>query len=149
MDFSSNVMIDFGLNLIGYLVTTMLIYQLISRRQRKIKIATPTMPMSEEKQITRPDLKTDKQIKAPINSEYIPLAGSSFPSRPQSPETTVLSENTPMVPISRETNRQENRKAIYREARRLLAGGRSRNDLMERLPLTENEVDMLSVTGNV
>lgn len=149
MDFSSNVMIDFGLNLIGYLVTTLLIYQLLSRRQRKIKIAMPTMPMSEEKQITRSEAKTDKKVMATKGSEYIPLPDSLFPSRPQSPETTVLSEKKPAVTIDRNTNRQENRKAIYREARRLLAGGRSRNDLMERLPLTENEVDMLSVTGNV
>lgn len=149
MDFSSNVMIDFGLNLIGYLVITLLIYQLNSRRQRRINIALPAVSPGKEKQAAPSVPKTEKQVKAVSDSEYIPLAGSLFPSPPKAPQTTVSSENRQTITIDRNTNRQENRKAIYREARRLLAGGRSGNDLMAQLPLTENEVEMLSASGSV
>jgi hypothetical protein len=80
--------------------------------------------------------------------EFVPLSG-----RGETPKVAVgrridavrAATEKPTLPVS--VSRQENRRAIYREARRLLAGGQSQTDLSRRLPLTEDEIEMLSVSG--
>jgi len=146
MDFSSEVLIDFGLNLAGYLIVAVMIYIILGRRGREQR-----RPASEKKPaavavkdqtvVTKP-----APVAANIGqSEYISLSGltARSPETPVARPTEMAGRMSSITPATR----KENRRAIYQEARRLLASGKLRSDLVQQLPLTENELEMLTVTG--
>lgn len=137
MDFSQNVMIDFGLNLAGYLIVLILVFLLVRQPRKK-----PTPPQSAA--LPTPIDATDRQrvisreLRATRSVEpaFVELGRPS----PAPPENRKIDESLP--------NRQHHRRAIYNEARALLARGRTRSELLQRLPLTEDEIEILAATGN-
>ena len=146
MDFSPEVLIDFGLNLAGYLIAALMIYVIIGRRGRAQSQPAPekkpaTVAVQDQTIVTKPVVATADVPRAEFISlsglaERPPAAAAARPSRMVEPEF-------PMTAAAR----KENRRAIYQEARRLLAAGKARSDLLQKLPLTENELELLTVTG--
>jgi hypothetical protein len=147
MDFSSDVLIDFGLNLAGYVVVALLIFVLMGRRRREKQPATVDRIVPAARS---PKVMSQPKVPAPARTEdpeFIPLAGSVPRGRSGAAVSYVRGgDDESVVPLT-ETTRKENRRAIYQEARRLLASGKARRDLMDQLPLTEGELEMLSVAG--
>jgi hypothetical protein len=148
MDFSSDVLIDFGLNLAGYIVVALLLYVLMGRRRREkqpktVEHAAATSP--SPKVVSQPT-----KAAAPVRvegPEFIPLAERVPRGRSGAAVSHVYGgDDEAAVPLT-EATRKENRRAIYQEARRLLAMGKARRDLLDQLPLTEGELEMLSVAG--
>lgn len=151
MDFSLDVLTEFALNLAGYLIVTLLVFALVARRRQANKASAAAghvnavVPPVKE---TTP--RTVLAAKADSGPEFLPLSG------PQSRPTKAIREAKPHLaateveerPASLPVSRQENRRAIYRQARQLLAKGESHRELLNRLPLTDDEIAMLSVTGN-
>jgi len=151
MDFSSDVLIDFGLNLAGYIIVALLTYILLGRRGRsEVKLSPAATcaatPMAAGRPLVERAVATTFAASDP---EFIPLAHQSE-RKPDygNREGAVVSgrEDRSVKPLTVAT-RQENRRAIYQEARRLLASGRSRHELLHQLPLTEGELELLSVAG--
>lgn len=147
MDFSSEVLIDFGLNLAGYIIVGLLIYCLLRRRDWQAFHTAAIDTTVAISQKTNPAINKSPAANIGSDPEFIPLSGSSqdSPSRSKSNGSGIGKINK-VLPITSAT-RQENRRAIYQEARRLLASGKPRGDLLRQLPLTEGELEMLSVTG--
>jgi hypothetical protein len=146
MDFSSEILIDFGLNMAGYVIVTLLVYLMLSRRRRA------TGHSSDHRRLAAASAMEPKAGleagRAGDRMEFVPL--SEHVETPQVAtgrriDAARAATEKPTLPVS--ISRQENRRAIYREARRLLAGGQSQSDLSRRLPLTEDEIEMLSVSG--
>jgi hypothetical protein len=144
MDFTSEIMIDFGLNLAGYLIVALMIYLLTGRRLKSV-------PASEEQfeaavaSTNGSKVKANPSLKASgALPEFIPLNQGAVE---ESPERKVTDSRIGQTASLTAADRKENRRAIYQEARRLLAAGRPRDDLLEHLPLTEGELEMLSVGG--
>lgn len=133
MDFSSDVLIEFGLNLAGYIVVALLVYVVLAGRMSRKAARAEASPAAETEKTPVSPQATAVPIRRP---EFVSLAEAA------APETQKESQQS-AVPASR----QENRRAIYREARQLLAKGKSRAELLHRLPLTDNELEMLTVTG--
>ncbi len=148
MDFSSDVLIDVGLNLAGYLVAALLVYLILkkhpvnNRTARKRPSAsgpntTASAAGASSPVAARPDVEPEfvslSETKSAAGGNDRPAHGATAPAGAD-------------VPVSGEWRRQ-NRRAIYAEARRLLARGDSPSDLMTKLPVTESELDMLTVTG--
>jgi hypothetical protein len=146
MDFSSDILVSLALNIIGYLVAAALVAIIL--RNRKLEKEKP-----EPKMQTRdadPEMPPVRKQESPVQindpgPEYI-----SFSEMPRV-QTNSANKNTapdhaPVKSIPhRPPTRQENRRAIYREARKLLAKGKTRDELLHRLPVTENELEMLTV----
>ena len=148
MDFSSDILFSFGLNLAGYLVAAMLVFVLIGqRRSSKAKVETDIALVSSEeanKAVTRPKTASPVNVPAP---EFISLADQT--KRPDDKSVRIhpaSSDRGEQVSVA--ATRRADRRAICREARRLLAKGKSRSELLDRLPLTEDEVEMLSAASN-
>jgi len=139
MDFSSDVLIDFGLNLAGYLVAVVITYLLLGNSKERKKPAAQTATASFPREGKLPEMQTPASVAS--DPEYIPLAAK------KERLSKVSRESEPSVYPLTPAARKENRRAIYQEARRLLASGKPRSDLLRQLPLTENELEMLSVTG--
>ncbi len=141
MDFSSEVLIDFGLNLAGYLIVAVMIYIILGRRRPAPEKKPAAVAVKDQTVVTKP-----APVAANIGQpEYISLSGltSGSPETPVARPTEMAGRMSSITPATR----KENRRAIYQEARRLLASGKLRSDLVQQLPLTENELEMLTVTG--
>jgi hypothetical protein len=147
MDFSSDVLIDFGLNLAGFVIAAVLIYILFGRtRQNMRPPAEDSKKIMEVKKIAGEA--KDAVVGSRIDPEFIPLS-----RRIEGKEIIATSSGASKEDVTRPTSsmtpevRRKNRRAIYEEARRLLASGKSHGDLLHQLPLTEGELEMLSVAG--
>jgi len=151
MDFSLDVLIEFALNLAGYLIVTLLVFVLVARRRQASKTSTTTghvnVVIPSVKETTPRAAVTAKASSGP---EFLSLSG--LPARPvkenKGVKPRLASEKVTEKPVSLTVSRQENRRAIYHQARQLLAKGASHRDLLSRLPLTDDEIAMLSATGN-
>jgi hypothetical protein len=150
MDFSSDVLIEFGLNLAGYIIAALLIYLLLGMRKQRAEQmerhedAAPSKTKAEiSKQKTFPAAAINRDV------EFVPLSkartGNDDSSEDKSPEKTDADVEDTAQPAV--ISRQASRRAIYQEARRLLASGKPHSDLLEQLPLTEGELEMLTVAG--
>jgi hypothetical protein len=147
MEFSSNILIDFGLNLAGYLVAALLMYVLIGRVRPAEQTGSAAEASHEKprKAMSRP---SNEALQRPRpDPEFIPLADREK-SRPDlNREDGGDRSSSSMIDEQNGIGRRHrNRRAIYEEARRLLAGGASHTDLLSRLPVTESELDILTVT---
>jgi hypothetical protein len=148
MDFSSDVLIDFGLNLAGYLVAALLIYMIVKRQpvgnRKSVKKTSAAQPQAPASAITASPA---KKIPASIEPEFVSLSDTrkADTAADRRPSGEIAAGNAGGA-VSGEWRRQ-NRRAIYAEARRLLARGDSPNDLMTKLPVTESELDMLTAAG--
>lgn len=143
MEFSSDILIESGLNLAGYLVVAVLLYLLIGRRNStRTKQAASTAGPIATAAPTVSHVAAAKQPPAD-NPVFIPLAAGA----PAVPSSQSAKSIVPDSDVMEQISRRENRRAIYREARRLLALGNSRRELMDKFPLTEDEVELLSVAG--
>jgi hypothetical protein len=147
MDFSSDVLIDFGLNLAGFIVAAILIYVLLGKaRHNKRPAVNVSNKIMEVKKIAGGA--KDAVVGSRIDPEFIPLS-----QRIEGEKSIAISSDTSTDDVTRPTSpitpevRRKNRRAIYEEARRLLASGKSHGDLLHQLPLTEGELEMLSVAG--
>lgn len=142
MDFSSGIIIDFGLNLAGYMVVTLLVY-VLAIRQKRPQSAPAVQP--HRNMTTAP---TRSAAMPPAESAFVSLASTRraprFDQVVGDHEAPALRPDDTLSVASR----RENRRAIYREARQLLARGQSQGELLARLPLTEDEIEMLSMAGN-
>ncbi|MEE9442125.1 MAG: hypothetical protein V3V99_05605 [candidate division Zixibacteria bacterium] len=145
MDFSQDVLIEFGLNLAGYLMVAMLVLLLVNRRQaRKDGNAT-------EDNTNRVKTRTRQKIDALTqpNPEFMSLKKSRGAASPldEIVEKQAGHEEN-IIPVFTSDDRQKNRREIYRQARRLMAEGKSNHELLEQLPLTEDELELISAVGN-
>jgi hypothetical protein len=151
MYLSSDVLIDFGLNLAGYVIAGILFLVVWGRRERRIRPPKKMKVSPPPKSTVTLVAEEPGNKRTDFNPEFIPLANSaqkvSNISDNKRPDL-VSHESKRGVPVSF-ADRKENRRAIYQEARRLLASGRPQSDLLQQLPLTEGELDMLSVAGRV
>ncbi|MCK5126303.1 MAG: hypothetical protein KAR42_08600 [candidate division Zixibacteria bacterium] len=161
MDFSSQTLIEFGLNLAGYLIVAALVYVLLQKRRTRKELSAEEKIKAQEHVIApepvRISLPTPRPIlpRTPISPDSKTLHDPEFVSfreTAQASDRPEIKTNTFELPFPPETvivgNRRENRRAIYREARRLLAKGKPQRELLEQLPITEDELEILSVTGN-
>jgi hypothetical protein len=139
MDFSPEIMIDFGFNLAGYLVVTLLICVLLRRRKARHQTPVDGNPNESEDKVKSATQET--YSRSDPSMEYVSLAASD------SDDGNNSAGDAHRAAASGPASRQENRRAIYREARRLLARGKSGKELIGSLPLTEDEIEMLSVSG--
>ena len=147
MDFSSDVLIDFGLNLAGYLIVSLLIYVLVGRRAAGRKPAASAQTSAAAARKTAPVAAVRQTVDR--DAEFVPLnvRRAVVIDRGGQPSAATAAAQSERPGSDSPTSRQQNRRAIYEEARRLLAGGKSRSDLLTQLPVTEGELEMLSVTG--
>ncbi len=149
MDFSSEILIDFGLNLAGYVIVTLLVYLMLSRRRRATGLSSDHRRLAGTSTVEpKTGSETVECRRTGDKMEFIPLSECEETPKTAANHHIENGRGTigkPAASVS--ISRQENRRAIYREARRLLAGGKSQGDLLHRLPLTENEIEMLSVSG--
>ncbi len=139
MEFSSDVLIEFGLNLTGYLLVALLVYLMVSRRRSTraaARIQSAIAPPAAAS-AAPPQIRTESA--AP---QFISLASNRAGDGRGAPRPAGAE------PVSGADRRQANRRAIYAEARRLLARGASSRDLVQKLPLTEAEIELLSAIGN-
>jgi hypothetical protein len=133
MEFSSDVLVDFGLNLAGYIIVALLIFVLTGRRRKQVNagmvvpVRTPPQVPSQARPISA--------VGASGEPEFIALSG---PPKQIGREASAV----PALP-----DRQKNRRAIYEEARRLLAAGKPHGELLRQLPVTESELDILTAAG--
>jgi hypothetical protein len=143
MEFSSEILIESGLNLAGYLVVAALLYILMSRRMpKRPKTAVP--PAGPAVETTTPLFAAPSARQRSADaSVFVPLTSAASAA----PSNSITRSATPDQDAVERISRRENRRAIYREARRLLALGNSRRELMDKFPLTEDEIELLSVTG--
>jgi len=143
MEFSSEILIESGLNLAGYLVVAVLLYLMIGRRSstRTKQPALPSSPVAAPAPTISPA--ASAKPRSADNPVFIPLGASASPT----PTTKTGKSVAPDTDVVEQISRRENRRAIYREARRLLALGNSRRELMDKFPLTEDEIELLSVAG--
>ena len=145
MDFSQDVIIEFALNLGGYLIVLMLLLLLMKGK---------TAPKKEQL-----DHVVDDNASIEIPEKSVQPAA---PSRKVDPEFIAFQEDNRtkkfdnnILPVKEaepvrhftQEEKRKNRREIYKEARRLLAKGHSGGDVMRSLPLTEDEVDILSIAG--
>ena len=133
MEFSSDVLVDFGLNLAGYIIVAILLFVLTGRRRKQVKAGAvqPASPPPQAPSQARPA----SAVGASAEPEFIALSGSSRQLGKEAPAAPTLPD------------RQKNRRAIYDEARRLLAAGKPHGELLRQLPVTESELDMLTAAG--
>lgn len=148
MDFSSDVLIDFGLNLAGYLVVALLIYMIVKRRPAENRTAAKTTSAARPQAVISAGMASSPKLtQVMIEPEFVSLSetkiGRAGADRPKS---GALAAGEADGAVSGKWRRQD-RRAIYAEARRLLARGDSPSDLMTKLPVTESELDMLTATG--
>ena len=147
MDFSSEVLIDFGLNLAGYLMAAILVYILIGRRLNGAAPALkPGKAASGPKADAQKGARSESAPDLTSAPEFVPLVNRRIAALETTAGSVAVPESNP-VAAPRFMSRREERRAICREARRLLALGKSRGELMHRLPLTEDELEMLSAAG--
>ncbi len=144
MDFSTDILIDFGLNMAGYLTITLLVY-VLTRLRRKDKSIAP-----QQTAINIPAAQPRPSILTPVRPAQAEPTFVSFGGERPGHVGPVVSAARPQVVETQPApgTRQDNRRAIYREARQLLARGKSQSELLARLPLTEDEIEMLSIAGN-
>jgi hypothetical protein len=149
MEFSSTVLIDFGLNLAGYVIAAMLVYLFMGRVNRAAHSEPVAAATAEEKPAPKIS-RSSSFVQRPPQPEVEFVALTKQKTEQAEPDEMSASESTSTRRNEDEGGadwRRRNRRAIYEEARRLLAGGTSRDDLLSRLPVTETELDMLTVTG--
>jgi hypothetical protein len=148
MDFSTDVMIEFGFNLAGYLIVALLVYAALGRRRR-----TATAPVEPKREATPAavPLAMHRPVFEPRTGqpEFLSLSAPTHGRAGETDGAPIIMRHSDDVPAGSltEATRRENREAIYREARRLLAKGKSRGELLDRLPVTEGEIEMLTATG--
>lgn len=140
MDFSPEVLVDFGFNLAGYVIVTLLIYLVVGRRSRRDKA---TESIGAENSIAE-RIEAQQNKIAPGDKSRMEFV--AFNESPVQTFNKPASAKVPAQPAGQahQVSRQENRREIYREARRLLARGKSGSELLGSLPLTEDEMEMLS-----
>jgi len=149
MEFSSNVLIDFGLNLAGYLIAALLAYVLIGRADRTAHMEPAAGTIREAEPDEMNSLPPKPVAHSPKSDpEFLPLTDRAR-ARPGAGRGDARPRHSSAVAGDEGGTdwRGRNRRAIYEEARRLLAGGTSPSDLLSRLPVTESELDMLTVTS--
>lgn len=143
MELSSDVFIDFGLNLAGYIVAALMLYILTGRRRRRHseELHGEGRGNARAASSSRPE---NVIVREPAESEpeFIALAGDRRPAA-----EGAVGTGRSRMPTSVRATRQENRRAIYHEARRLLASGTAHSEVLDQLPLTEGELELLSVAG--
>jgi len=146
MDFSSDVLIDVGLNLAGYLVAALLILVIARKKQSKdTDVKESPAATKPQAAASTPVAHQVRKATTVIDPEFVSL--SETKAAPAGSDRLAAGPAaTPGTPVSAEWRRQ-NRREIYAEARRLLARGDSPSDLMTKLPVTESELDMLTVAG--
>lgn len=143
MDFSSDVLIDVGLNLAGYLVMALLVYLIVKKHPVNDRATYAKSPAAKpEAAATVHSAAMPRKAAPAIEPEFVSLLATKRPAAGTGRPAPISAD----VSVSGEWRRQ-NRRAIYAEARRLLARGDSPSDLMTKLPVTESELDMLTVTG--
>jgi type IV secretory pathway VirB10-like protein len=153
MEFSSDIMMEFGLNLAGYIIVAVTTYW-IATRSRKAKGnqsgSNKINTVVNSEPIVRKTSTSPVTTRADEGMEYISFANIGAIPVQSVPDLAAIGQKQeqPETETPRPVSRQENRRAIYREARRLLARGKSNSDLMQQLPLTEDEVEMLSMAPN-
>lgn len=146
MDFSSDVLIDTGLNIAGYIVAALIIYLLTGWNKRRASApgSATVAPAAAAtgRSVPAPAISPAHVARAP---EFISLSGI----RPEHDEGKAGAgiEVAGAPGATSLSSRRDHRRAIYEEARRLLAAGKPRCDLLNQLPLTEGELEMLTVTG--
>ncbi len=143
MDFSPEIMRDFGLNLAGYFLVALLVHLVFGWTRKK-----PADADNEREMVSLANKTVRSEIE-PARASTSRLQFVTFDESTQRPESPVrqgVKEVATETVASSLISRQENRRAIYREARRLLARGKSNHELLHHLPLTENEIAMLSVS---
>ncbi|MFH1701042.1 MAG: hypothetical protein ABIE07_10690 [Candidatus Zixiibacteriota bacterium] len=145
MDFSQDVLIEFGLNLAGYLIVALLVLLLVNRRQvRKEKTGTETNNNRANKKARQ---KID--IVTQPHPEYMSLKKSWVATAPLDVITDNQAKREEKInPVFTSLDRQKNRREIYKQARKLMAGGKSNDELLEQLPLTVDELELISAAGN-
>ncbi len=133
MEFSSELLTEFGLNLAGYLIVAVLVYNLVSRRSASV--GSVTSKATPHSAAPTPQSVAEVRVARPKSGEpvFVSLAAQAAA--------------TPAPTVTPAATRRDNRRAIYQEARRLLATGNSRRELLDRLPLTEDEIELLSLAG--
>ncbi len=145
MDFSSDVLIDVGLNLAGYLIAALLVFLVLKKHPVNDR-AAHEKPSAAEPTAVATAQNTPSPRRAPaFEPEFVSLSETK-PAPSGAGRRASESSESATAPVAGEWRRQ-NRRAIYAEARRLLARGDSPSDLMTKLPVTESELDMLTVTG--
>ncbi|MDD4051907.1 MAG: hypothetical protein PHR28_08430 [candidate division Zixibacteria bacterium] len=143
MEFSSGILIESGLNLAGYLVVAVLLYILIGRRTSKQAKQAASPANAVAAMAPTVTLAPSPKQRPADNPVFISLAAGA----PAAPSSHAVKAIAPDSDVVEQISRRENRRAIYREARRLLALGNSRRELMDKFPLTEDEIELLSVAG--
>ena len=146
MDFSSDILIDFGLNLAGYLIVGLLVHQLLIRRLTPVDQSKEALPATTDNAPAPQAEAASEPITRSAAPEFIFLAEQEKTSAKVTSQVDATVDDAP-APIGREATRRADRRAICREAKRLLAKGKSQGELMQCLHLTENEVEMLSAAG--
>ncbi len=152
MEMSQEMLIDFGLNLAGYLVVVILAYVLfrLPHRQRKSSQTAqrdelmPTPPQQTE---AKPVAHSSRPSFGP-QPDYIELAQMKVQATERTKQTTqITAETTKNRTTGRDAgfSRRNNRREIYNQARDLLSKGKSSRELLQQLPITEGELEMLSL----
>lgn len=144
MDFSSDVLFDFGLSLAGYLFAALLIYMIVKRHLiEKRRSAEKTSAAQSQAVASADAVSSPKEISTATEPEFVSLSDTKIiRTAAYRGPSCEIEAGIAGGAVSGEWRRQ-NRRAIYAEARRLLARGESPNDLMMKLPVTESELDML------
>ncbi|MCP4568318.1 MAG: hypothetical protein GY841_12135 [FCB group bacterium] len=146
MDFSSDILIDFGLNLAGYLLVGGLVYLLVTSRRTLIDKSRAAVKADTDDALAGRIKETPEIMPRPVVTEFIALADQNRISETVTSKVDATIDDTPTL-MKRDATRRADRRAICLEAKRLLAKGKSHGELMRQLPLTENELEMLSVAG--
>jgi hypothetical protein len=141
MEFSSEILIESGLNLAGYLVVAALLYLLTARRT--VRPPRPGKRPTDVVAHQTAAANSPVTVRTADSPVFVSLAATAPSVRTEAGYRSAA----PKPDVLTESSRRENRRAIYREARRLLAQGNSRRELLDKFPLTEDEIELLSVTG--
>lgn len=147
MDFSSNLLIDFGLNLAGYVIAALLIYLLAGMRRQRA--AQPNRQEDTASSKCDPKIRKVNTSPAAAGPEFIPLTTARTDGCNANPVKAPgkIAEDADAKTLPATFSLQASRRAIYQEARRLLASGKTKSDLLRQLPLTDGELEMLTVAG--
>lgn len=146
MDFSFDILIDFGLNLAGYLLVGGLVYLLVTRRRAPIDKSGAAAKTDRDDALAGRIKEVPEIMPRPVVTEFIALADQNRISETVTSKVDATIDDEPTL-IRRDATRRADRRAICLEAKRLLAKGKSHGELLRQLPLTENELEMLSVAG--
>ena len=124
MDFSSDILIQFGLNLIGYMIAGLLVYILTAGVRKVAPSSIPTTG-SAVAGLSQPQENPDSaDAVTTADPEIILLTDNNPPAVKapacESPSATTVGDGPEQKRIN---SRRDNRKAIYREAREFVQAG--------------------------